>query len=476
MTPLHYFSITKTLIYLTVALVLTPVFMVFFPVTVLPLNETINFVDLIDERMLSIVFGTIGLLTYAIWQLRPFLESLSTSQFVILVALLSIPFIGLYPGDSDDFFTNFWYAERVLYLNEIPYQQEHFQENYRNYQTDLPAISPAPFLPYGPLWLGLQTTIYGLLGAFPIIIKVLIFKTTQFSVWLISVYLLDKLTAIVQNSRNGTMRAILLSPWLLFAMVGAAHNDIWILVLITLSILLLQQKNFFKSSLVLLVSVFFKYITLALVPFYILYWIKHTTKPQAETKQHIIMSGIILLGLFVFFEQFLGIVTGIFNQAGLSGYSLTYGLQLLFGKGGVPFLQQSIFPFLFLILYATILYRYWKSERTLYDLMKASALTIASIFIFVTQLWGYWYLAWILPFIMIFSKRTQEFLFIMGSVHLLVFFGLWYLSKLTELSIISIQQMLLSAPFLMIILTLSLCVFLVQLWKDSCTTGTIHSL
>ena len=149
----------------------------------------------------------------------------------------------------------------------VPYGNFSFDPLFDLLKTDW---SPFPVV-YGPLFT-LTISAWTYLGGNNLILNALIFKLAIVFLVLISSYLIYKITDSVHS-----LYLFAWNPYILLMTAGEVHNDMYWIALLLASLVLIRSKEFtqrFLGFVLLVLSVFFKFFSVILLPFWVLYLTK----------------------------------------------------------------------------------------------------------------------------------------------------------------------------------------------------------
>lgn len=123
---------------------------------------------------------------------------------------------------------------------------------------------------YGPAWLLISSP--GTLGAHDVVTGVLYLKVLAYASYLISAWLLGRLLsgAGPRSSLEGTY-LFAWNPLVILMAVGDGHNDMAMMATVLLSLWLLARRERILSFAVLTVSILVKYVTVVLLPIFVLH-------------------------------------------------------------------------------------------------------------------------------------------------------------------------------------------------------------
>mgnify|MGYP007059428197 CR=1 FL=1 len=267
---------TNNLAWWHFAILVSGIYLFFFYLFPLSLanNERIyRYAQLLTGPTFILLISALIISFLLLWSLLNSAPKISTKNALIFIAICAIPFLFVYPGDSADTFANIWYAKRVVDLGENPYVTSYVYETYQDIQTVLPPTSDSPLLPYGPLWLGFQSSIYFVTKSLSLIPMLFTFKLIQLTGVLLTAFFCTKLGSLFAkpDQANIVTTVVFASPFMLLGFVGNGHSDIWLALCLVISFYLLFKERILLGLFMFTASVLVKYISLIFAPFIILY-------------------------------------------------------------------------------------------------------------------------------------------------------------------------------------------------------------
>lgn len=207
--------------------------------------------------ILLMFIGYLGLMRY--WSDRPFPWR--------IVIILSVIFALAYPMLSSDVFKYLFGAKEILVYHANPYlvTPDSFPDDpWIRFMRWVHTTSP-----YGPVFIGL-TIPYYLLGMGKFVPILYLFKLDQIAWYLLTIWLIGKITAQQKWSNRSTVLAQLFfafNPLVFMEWLVNAHNDAIMMALLMASIYLYQLQKNGWSILTLLLSAGIKYVTIIFLPF-----------------------------------------------------------------------------------------------------------------------------------------------------------------------------------------------------------------
>jgi len=209
------------------------------------------------------------------------------------------------------------------------------------------------------------------------------------------------------------------NPLILFEAINNAHNDMFMIFIVVAAIYLLLKKKYFFSILVLLLSILLKYITLILVPIFLLYIFKNIPQLKERVK-FFLKTGIsvaIITGLlYVPYWEGFEIFKGLFQQSQIFtffNFSLFPGLVF-----GMAYLVGSNYSWSYDLisnisryfgLAAFVLLYFWQMKNYVQDKSRDFVYYIFLVlFIYVIFYLTYlqpWYFIWLISLAILIEKK-----------------------------------------------------------------------
>lgn len=210
-----------------------------------------------------------------------------------LIATISILLFS-YPAFSHDFFNYMFDARILTYYHQNPYL---FKAN------DFPSDLWIRFMhwthrtyPYGPIWL-VVTTPFSYLGFNKFVPTLFLYKL-MFSLFYVgNMIFIYKIAQIINTKmKNYILLLYSLNPLILIESLISPHNESIMLFFLLFAIYLVLENKIYKSFILLALSVLVKFITLLLLPCFI---VKLILKQKPET---FIITCVIVLTIGVVLE------------------------------------------------------------------------------------------------------------------------------------------------------------------------------
>lgn len=338
-------------------------------------------------------------------------DIITKSHFKIILIfgfLFSMILCFMWPITSADAFNYIFSGKLITNYDVNPYvavYDNYQQDEVYNYTVQQWRDKASP---YGPLWLLLMAVV-SLLGTGSVVLSLYVLKFLFLLAFWGCVYLLYKIL-YKHNIKNKFFYLTLFiwNPLLLWEGLLNLHNDIFIALLLLAVIYLMMQKRFILMFLFLWLSVLIKYITLLLLPFFVIYFYK-----KIKIKNWFIIVGLIFIVTLLSYAWFLnageaiwqGLLTQGTQKESLGYYApLPYFLLMLL----VSFLSSELstvivmwcINILFIVLYFVLLRKLLKNNSE-DNLIKFSCLSLI-LYVFVASFWWQsWYVLWLLPLLVL---------------------------------------------------------------------------
>lgn len=238
------------------------------------------------------IFVLYCLLLFAIWK-----KKLTVSQVWKLLMLVSFVLYFSYPAFSYDIYNYIFDAKIVTFYHDNPYT--HRALDYAgNPMLGFMHWTQRTY-PYGPFWL-LATIPLGLLDGFRLLLPTLmLFKAVALVSFLGTAFFIKKILDKIypQNSLLGLV-FFAFNPLVLYESLVSSHNDIFMIVFGIWSLLVLLEKKYLRSFLLLVFSIGVKFATAILIPLYL--WIGfYLLKKKKINWDVIFMISIVLMTIAV---------------------------------------------------------------------------------------------------------------------------------------------------------------------------------
>lgn len=360
------------------------------------------FKNKIDKKFLRIIYIILG----SVFVLLLFVEPLTSADiynYIFSAKLFSFYKVNPYISTFNEFSNDALYSYTVLQWRD--------------------KVSP-----YGPIWMLFSKFIY-ILAKGNLNINIIIYRFL--SLFIIILLGININTYLIKQKIEIGKRYLLLSlyylnPLIIFEVFLNLHNDIYFSFFILLSILLLIKKNYLLSFIALWVSVLIKYISIILLPVYIIYTIKN----KKSLKLFYIVPVLLLFTYISFYsfgpinlELFYGLVDQ-FRKTEQVYYFAPLAWLLFNILNGILKINIlfSYFKYTILALFF-ISYNYLLIKYTLYkdnkDLLNNDnklflyILYFVFLYLLLASFWlQSWYLLWGLPLLFCIKNNYKYYLII----------------------------------------------------------------
>ena len=233
-----------------------------------------------------------------------------------------------------------------------------------------------------------------------------------------------------------------LNPFILFEFLTNVHNDIFLMFFVLLAIYFIKEKkNVALSVASLAIATAMKYLSILLVPFFIVYALKNETMKNKIKKTIIytIEFCLIIIAFYLVYIKNLDVLKGIFVQQNKYGRSIALGLwYLLNGDEKILSIIKIVELSVFAICYITILIKMFFSKNAKKLTFRKSLQTyqifiIIFTFILITN-FNSWYVIWLFPTLMWQkAKNIRSTLWLsFGAINS---YGITYLTKVDDESV-----------------------------------------
>lgn len=206
----------------------------------------------------------IGLwVSFYYWQ-KSLPKKISRRSLLLLLAIICLPLLISHNALSADIFNYLFNAKMVVVYQQNPHLVSPWtvSDEWLRFMHNI--NSPAP---YGYLWTGISIPLY-LLGGGKFTLTWLIFKLFNYGGWLSTAWIFYPW---IKNKKWWVI--LFFNPLLLIEIIANGHNDLWMMLPAVASLLLIKNKQNFKtiagSLLLLIVSIAMKKVTIILVPFWL---------------------------------------------------------------------------------------------------------------------------------------------------------------------------------------------------------------
>lgn len=254
-----------------------------------------------------------------------------------------------------------------------------------------------------------QVVVYGPLWAF--ICKSLSFlsfgnATTALYIFKIAGIIIHILnTVLIYKITNKNKFALLygLNPFILFEMITNAHNDIYLIFFILLSLyFLLKKKNIILTVVFMAVATCIKYVSVLLVPFLVLYYLRNKKigKKIFYSFLYAILFIIVMLLIYLIYAKDITMFFIMTMQQDKYRESILTIILDISSKMEIDFLSyaKAIFTviFAFILINGLVFMFVYKKVNFRNTIRKYNNLVTAFLFLIITNLCP-WYTSWLTP-------------------------------------------------------------------------------
>lgn len=350
-------------------------------------------------------------------------EKVNQTEIVKWSILFSILMIISLPSHSSDLYGYIARGAQQTLYGHNPYLQTVDEINDYGSKT-LFFNFKWPFQPtlYGPVFIYITKAIV-FLSNNDFFISYINFKLLNLTVYLLLVLF------VLRSSQPSDVYLIAWNPLILIHGLWNCHNDMLSGALLFFSFYLLKKKNYFWSLFCLPIVAGIKFVSLLVIPFVFLYFVKNNSKNYNTVLNSILgfCSGLLLV--FIFSIDYLtlaqdvglGKISKIISEMGSphrSFIATIYTLIKYFCRWqdigcDLPLILESLkyfFYFLFDLFYIFVLFR--KKSNLVYSVV----LILFVFFAFTIAKFNSWYLLNIVVFIPLLEKGTLKNLLIMLSM------------------------------------------------------------
>jgi hypothetical protein len=200
------------------------------------------------------------------------IKHISRKAIWMIVLSVSVILFLSYNAFSYDVFNYIFDAKILTQYHANPYLHK---------ALDYPADPMLSFMhwthrvyPYGPVWLAVTVPL-SYLGMGLFLPTFYLFKLLILASYVGTTYVIGKILRIISpESEIAGMVIFALNPLVIFETLISAHNDIFMMFLMVLSLYLLLKKNMIWSVFITVLSIATKFATLFLLPMYVLLFLK----------------------------------------------------------------------------------------------------------------------------------------------------------------------------------------------------------
>jgi hypothetical protein len=255
---------------------------------------------------------------------------------------------------------------------------------------------------------------------------VLVLRLMAIAIMLVTVFALKKL-----QSTKSPWTLFLTSPFVLVLGVLDLHNDILVMLFITLSYYHLVEKKYTYSFVWLLLGFLTKYITLILLPIPVIAILKSDKVPKEKFVGVFKLTSIAIVLLVLCYLPFKSNLAALASGAKYQT-TLTSPSQMTFIT---YFLIQYVVKNLYLLKLLGFLIGFFLAVLLAFKrkYLEAYTLPILAVLLFATNWIMSWYFLWILPLLLLYNKKRLVIIY--SGLLLLATYGLFNIFLISALSI-----------------------------------------
>ena len=261
-----------------------------------------------------------------------------------------------------------------------------FQDQFLMTYSTVYAVQPTV---YGPVWL--LVSAIGTVGPYDVPLGLLYLKGLAAGAYLGSAWLIERI--LLQYRPEAALEGLYLfawSPFVLLMAVGDGHNDMAMMALALLAIWLLLRQRWIMALCVLALSVWTKYVSLALFPLFGIYMWQYLGRGSRRERVGSLAHGI-MAAMVVSFAALapLGWVEGLLGIAERLLHPLNWR-----GGGVLPTLALGIGMSLLALIYVLILVRASRASGSFQRLVNLGFLAFLLTFLLGVARSQPWHLLW----------------------------------------------------------------------------------
>ena len=256
----------------------------------------------------------------------------------------------------------------------------------RNY----PTVYGARPTVYGPAWVLLSAV--GTAGAHDVPTGLFYLKVLAVAAFLAGAWLVERI--LLELRPEAALEGLYLFAWnplVLLMAVGDGHNDMAMMALALLAVWLLLRKRWPLAFGALALSVWIKYVSLILLPFFAIYAWRCMQCQQRRAPLRPLARGWLAAAAVS-----LVVVTPLSPLQGLVGTArrLLHPLNWYAGVGDWPASVLGVGLLLFSMAYISLLVRFWRGSRSFQDLVNGGFTALILAFLLGAARSQPWHLLW----------------------------------------------------------------------------------
>ncbi|MEA2064731.1 MAG: hypothetical protein U9O66_00330, partial [Patescibacteria group bacterium] len=404
---IFFYCALMELFFLLLAFIEFPLRKIFSDYSISPRNPIILL-------YLFFIFAGLLLSYFLIYKIALKNKDLLKENFKIIVfffILFQITLLIIPPLGSSDIYNYIFRAKVLTHYHQNPFLTApiNFPDDPFFILTQPRAVS-VPLL-YGPLWL-IISVIPTILSNNIIFLGILFFKLLAILFNIGTCFLIFKIIKQIKPDYKylGTM-LYGFNPLILFEIANNGHNDIAMMFFVVLSIFIWLKKKYYLSLILLICSVLIKFVTILLLPIFVLITLNKFNKLNLKVKffinSIIIFCAIMALNYFLIGatpDMFLGIDRQ-FETISSAYMSFIPMALIVITKGANIILIKKISYAVFIILYLSFLgVIFFKKKSGFSNLIKCYFIVFLLYFLTANFSFMQWYFLWMLPFVVILGR------------------------------------------------------------------------
>lgn len=349
----------------------------------------------------------------------------SKKQIAIFITIISVLFTIMLPILSSDIYYYIGDSWLSAKYNENPYYTSVYELQQKGTNDEIlqnTGYWKKTTSVYGPIWNMIANVLVSLSFG-KVTIALYVFKIASLVIHLLNCYFIYKIT---QKTKYVIMYG--LNPLILIEALSNVHNDIYLILMILLTIyFLFKKKNIYIAIILMALSVAIKYCTALLVPFLLLYYFKDKTVPKRFL--YCMLTGISIIAIVAimylpYFKDF-SIYTNMLVQDGKFSQSVMLILLKNINRGIFNIINTLRIP-VFLVTYIICLViLLFKKEIKLKEICnKYNIFMLIFVFIVITN-FQRWYIMWLFPTVLWSGKKIKQFIIansITSIIPILIYF------------------------------------------------------
>jgi hypothetical protein len=282
--------------------------------------------------------------------------------------------------------------------------------------------------PYGPIFT-IFIIFIDLVACQNFILTTVLLKLGMVCFFLGSTFILYKILRVIKPEKAKIYSIVFAwNPMVLFEVANNGHNDIMVLFFILLAVYFLINRSYFWIVPLLTVSVLIKYVTILIIPFFIIYIYRFETSFHFWRRVFLTCTLFICLSYYPFLQDDLSIFKALFVVFSQAEFWFHYGAMPLFAYwvnhtfslGIATAMIKNSLLLTFLIVYSSLYFKKIAGEIQIYKII----FIVYMAYFVIACFWMMpWYFLWILPMPLLFSNdKWKEIILIITLSGLLSYF------------------------------------------------------